>query len=70
MKKGEKRKVFSVCFAGSHYRGSTQPQAVRAVPPAPPPELLSATQHQATTALNCVCEHLCFTSTDVHPLAR
>ena len=60
MKKGEKQKVFSVCFAVSHYRQC----ASRAEVPhqAPFPGLYSALQHQAILALNYVCEHLCFIS--------
>ena len=59
-------KVFRLCFEVSRYRGRESGPAKLL-----PQKLHSASQHQATRALNCVCEHLGFTTTySVHPLAR
>lgn len=73
MKKGKKWKVgFSLCFAVSRYRGRTHPQHWEWTHQAPSLRTIySASQHQATTALNCICEHLCFIFICfVHLLAR
>ena len=55
--------MFSVvCFAVSLCRVSAQPeQRIGATNPLPW-ELLLASQHQACTALDCVCDHLCLIS--------
>ena len=51
--------------------GSRSCRAPRMAPPTFFPEPHSASQRRATTALNCVCEHLCFVSIDsVHLLAK
>ena len=64
--------VFSVCvfvllLQRQHRTLSSKSGAVDLLSP----ELHSASQYQATKALNCVCEHLCFISIYVvHLLAR
>lgn len=52
--------MFTVCFAVSLYRGSAHPKQQDWPAKLLPQELHSAPQHQATVALNWVCEHLCF----------
>ena len=46
--------VFSVCFAGSHYRGSCARSSQSGTAKLFPQEPYTASQLQATTALNCV----------------
>lgn len=67
MKKKAKTK-FSICFAASHYRGSTRSRAAREAPPSS--SLGNAAPHPATRALDCVCEHLCFILIFVVPLRK
>ena len=52
--------MFRVCFAGIMETVRTSSRAVRMRPPGSFPR--SFTQHQASVALNCACEHLCFIS--------
>lgn len=67
----EVKTAFGICFAGSLYRGSAHsPSSEGGTAQLLPLQPHSAPQHQATQALSCVCEHLCFTSMYfVHPLA-
>ena len=68
-KKSEKDFLFyekSVYFLGSYLPGTFEKQEWHHQPSSP----RNYTKHQATIALNCVCEHLCFISTYfVHLLA-
>lgn len=66
MRKGKKHNQHSVCCQQpSPYRGSSCPEQPEWCHQAPSPGTtlsMSASQHQALMALNCVCEHLCFIS--------
>ena len=61
--------ALSICFTVNPYRGNLSRESSPAQLLLP--KLHSAFQHQATRALNCICEHLCFISIYfVHLLAR
>lgn len=66
--------AFSVSFAGDFVEKAGHPGQRGWHRPAPFPgntHTHTASQHQATTASNCVREHLCFSSVHFgHPLAR
>lgn len=63
--------ALSVCFAANHYRGHGYSEQQEWPHQAPSSGLYSASQHQATIALSCVCEHHCFILAYFgHPLAR
>ena len=55
--------MFSMCFAARPYRVGTQPhQREWPCQASSPGTIYSASQHQATMAWSCVCDHLCLLS--------
>ena len=71
-KKMQKAKItFIVCSAGASGEASSTLNSERGTAQLPPQKRHWASQHQATIALNCVCEPLCLISIYlVHLLAR
>ena len=71
MRKAEKLKVSSICFVASWREVGIIMSRQSGTAKILSQELHQASQHQATIALNCVCEQLCFIPTYfVHPLTR